>query len=86
MIPNGRLTLAHALAEVGGVDQNSADQGIDFSAMQATERVRIDDSELQRRVIEEVRGRSIFWILGTSLIFEFMILSLAAWIFCRRDF
>ncbi len=67
-------------------DQNNTDQGIDFSAMQATERVRIDDSELQRRVIEEQRGRSIFWVLGTSLIFEFFILSLAAWIFCRRDF
>jgi len=68
------------------MDQNDADQGIDFSAMQATERVRIDDSELQRRVIEEHRGRSVFWILGTSLIFELLILSLAAWIFCRRDF
>lgn len=67
-------------------DRNDADQGIDFSALQATERVRIDDSELQRRVIEEQRGRSVFWILGTSLIFELIILSLAAWIFCRRDF
>ena len=30
--------------------------------------------------------RSPFWILGTSLGFEFVVLACAAWVFCRRDF
>jgi hypothetical protein len=30
--------------------------------------------------------RSAFWILGTSLGFELVVLCCAAWIFCRRDF
>ncbi|GEM_PF-151541 len=31
-------------------------------------------------------SRTIGWVAGTSLAFEFVILSLASWIFCRRDF
>jgi hypothetical protein len=32
------------------------------------------------------RNRPISWIVGTSLIFEAVVLCLAAWIFCRRDY
>ena len=31
-------------------------------------------------------GRSIGWILGSSLAFEAVVLSLASWLFCRKDF
>ena len=31
-------------------------------------------------------GRSIAWVLGTSLAYEAVVLALAAWIFCRRDY
>lgn len=38
--------------------------------------------EIQR----EVRNRSPAWVIGTSLAFEAVVLALAAWIFCRRDY
>jgi ABC-type transport system involved in multi-copper enzyme maturation permease subunit len=39
-------------------------------------------AELQK----EIRSRSIGWIVGTSVGFEGVVLALAAWIFCRRDY
>lgn len=33
-----------------------------------------------------LHGRSIWWILGSSIAFEIVVLSLAAWIFSRRDY
>ena len=47
---------------------------------------RPDQERLQRQAIEEIRGRSITWVMGTSLLFEAVILALGAWRFCRRDF
>lgn len=32
------------------------------------------------------RNRGPFWVLGTSLLFELLCLSIAAWKFCRRDY
>ena len=40
------------------------------------------DVEFQNRL----RDRSVGWIVGTSLLFEAIVLSFAAWIFHRRDF
>jgi ABC-type transport system involved in multi-copper enzyme maturation permease subunit len=42
--------------------------------------------ETQKQIQEEIRGRSLAWVIGTSLGFEAFILALAAWVFCRRDF
>ncbi len=39
-----------------------------------------------RRLHEEFTNRSPWWIVGTSLGFEALILALAARMFCRRDF
>ena len=33
-----------------------------------------------------LHGRSIAWILGSSVAFEAVMLSVASWLFCRRDF
>ncbi len=41
-----------------------------------------EDVEFQN----QLRDRSITWIVGTSLLFEAVVLSVAAWIFHRRDF
>ncbi len=35
---------------------------------------------------EEMNERPLWWVLGTSLAFEALVLALACWIFCRRDF
>jgi hypothetical protein len=33
-----------------------------------------------------MRDRSLWWVVGTSLLFEAFILGIGAWIFSRRDF
>lgn len=35
---------------------------------------------------EDLRSRSPWWVIGTSLVFEAVILAVAAWVFCRRDY
>lgn len=34
----------------------------------------------------EIGRRGLWWVLGTSFAFELVVLSIALWIFCRRDF
>ncbi|HRP63614.1 MAG TPA: ABC transporter permease [Phycisphaerales bacterium] len=45
-----------------------------------------DMERAQMEFVEEVRDRSPWWIIGTSLLFEVFVLVLAGWIFSRRDF
>ena len=42
--------------------------------------------EAQEEAERAARSRSIPWLLGTSIGFEAVALTLAAWIFCRRDY
>lgn len=44
------------------------------------------DPRAAQEVAEALRKRTVFWILGTSFVFEGLLLSLCAWIFARRDF
>jgi ABC-type transport system involved in multi-copper enzyme maturation permease subunit len=46
----------------------------------------MDRPETQRQIRDEITGRSVAWIVGTSLGFEALVLALAAWVFCRRDY
>lgn len=39
-----------------------------------------------QRFSDEIRDRSVLWIIGTSMLFQFCVLGLASWIFIRRDF
>ncbi|HEB60650.1 MAG TPA: ABC transporter permease [Phycisphaeraceae bacterium] len=48
--------------------------------------VRIDYVAQNKELMQIQRSRSVTWILGTSLIFEVVVLGAGAWIFCRRDF
>lgn len=41
---------------------------------------------IEREIEERLRKRSLFWIGGSSILFEIVVMSLAAWIFVRRDF
>ena len=47
---------------------------------------RVDPQELNMRLAERIRARSVWWVLGTSLAFEAVVLALACWIFTRRDY
>ena len=44
------------------------------------------DREDLEGIDDAVRRNSGFYVIGTSLIFEGVVLSLAGWLFCRRDF
>lgn len=46
----------------------------------------IDENEMGKRVQQTILGRSEWWVVGTSLAFEVIILALAARSFCTRDF
>jgi ABC-type transport system involved in multi-copper enzyme maturation permease subunit len=39
-----------------------------------------------QKLDQTMRSRSLWWVIGTSLAFEAVVLMLAAWVFCRRDF
>lgn len=45
-----------------------------------------EQREASRRTQAEFKSRSAWWVMGTSLAFEAVILSFGAWRFSRRDF
>jgi hypothetical protein len=45
-----------------------------------------DFSTQQNMQLQNDRRHSVWWIIGTSLLFEAVCLALAAWHFCTRDF
>ncbi len=48
--------------------------------------VPMNPVELQRRIEEAQLARSLWWVIGTSLAFEAVVLGIAGWVFARRDF
>ena len=44
------------------------------------------ENQSQQRMVEEYESRSSWYVIGTSLAFEFVVLSIACLIFCRRDY
>lgn len=48
--------------------------------------LNISPKEQRARMTAALRSRPVSWIIGTSLAFEAVVLGIAAWIFCRRDF
>lgn len=69
-----------AVADLPEPPEDAADQPGPFGGS------RVDRARLQKQMTDEIRGRSVFWVLGTSLGFEAVVLGLAAFIFCRRDY
>ncbi len=72
---------------------------LDRSLLSRDELHELDESQDQRRrgpawtapevfaeAKETIRSRSVGWIMGTSFIFELVVMTLAARSFCRRDF
>lgn len=71
-------------AELDSLDKNDDRPPPDFSL--DPNDVRINTKEFQRRVTDAERSRPLWWIIGTSLGFEAVILGICCWIFARRDF
>ncbi|MBC8202677.1 MAG: ABC transporter permease subunit [Planctomycetes bacterium] len=77
----------------------SSDDGFDLGAIMRGDMSELEEveeidptnhwavqRETEKRVQDEYDGRSLWYVIGTSLIFEGFILGLASLIFCRRDF
>ncbi|MDB5297178.1 MAG: family transporter protein, partial [Phycisphaerales bacterium] len=45
-----------------------------------------DRRKAELKLREVLAARSVGWVVGTSLAFEAVVLGVAAWVFCRRDY
>jgi ABC-type transport system involved in multi-copper enzyme maturation permease subunit len=67
-------------ARLGGVTHDSDDDSKNSS-------VDLNNNPIPvKELTAAIRSRTAGWIIGTSVAFEGIILALAAWIFCRRDY
>lgn len=57
-----------------------------FATFKDPTEVRLDDPQVVREMQEAILNRSVGWVIGTSLAFEAVMLGLAGWVFCRRDY
>lgn len=72
-------------AEMEGLFQsNNRDDGLEARGRRA--RFGAREQEIDNRTRRAMAERSLTWIIGTSLIFEFFCVALATWIFSRRDY
>jgi len=75
------------------------DSGFDIQAMMRGDMRSVEDleefdnttsfarrREALKRIEDDYSSRSLWYVVGTSLLFEGAILGLSAWFFCRRDF
>ncbi|HEY1921348.1 MAG TPA: hypothetical protein VGG44_01175 [Tepidisphaeraceae bacterium] len=67
-------------ARLGGVAQDNDDDSKNEGADLNNNPIPVE------KLKAVIRGRSVGWIISTSLAFEGVVLVLAAWIFCRRDY
>lgn len=63
-------------------EQQSEDEPINRNFFANREVQRLTAIEVDK----EIRSRSPTWVIGTSLLFEAVMLGLATWVFVRRDF
>lgn len=68
---------------LGGRVERSQSDGFVIPDMSAQEQ---QERRMSKSAVEQVESRSLWYVIGTSLIFEGLVLALACWIFIRRDF
>ena len=87
--------LERALIDLSEIRIGDEENGIsvNFNDADAQPRARTNETLLARwrkreigREMQELRSRSVWWVVGTSLLFEAFVLAIASWMFCRRDF
>jgi ABC-type transport system involved in multi-copper enzyme maturation permease subunit len=66
--------------------QMQRQRGPAYNDPRGTQRLQPEDPEVQQAIQEEMSARAATKIIGTSVGFECVVLGIAAWIFCRRDF
>ena len=88
-LPKTGETIALLERELIDLDEIDFEQDDDQPAnlpTQTPEGVEISQDELNREMQERLRDRSVWWIVGTSLVFEAVVLGIGCLIFRRRDF
>ena len=73
-------------ADVDADGPPARDGGNEDARRRRGRREESDMDALKREVLEHNRARSAGWILGSSVAFEAVVLGLACWLFCRRDY
>ena len=71
--------LNRLMAENAGVEA-------DFETSEDSDVPAMADPRVPQRIEEAKRGRTVAWILGTSFLFELIMVALATALFARRDF
>ncbi len=69
------------LEAMAAADEETETTQIDESSGEVT----LDQTEVQMRAQAAIRSRSVWWIMGTSLVFECVVLGAAVFVFSRRD-
>ncbi len=64
--------------------RSESDSGVNIEMKDENEHV--DQARAAARMQDILRSRSVWWIVGSSLVFETLILGISGFIFCRRDF
>ncbi|MDX2146358.1 MAG: hypothetical protein SFZ23_02450 [Planctomycetota bacterium] len=83
----GRFLLTdEEFASISQRDQDSSGIQVDASDGESVQERQMVMNEAGARAQSVFRGRSIWWVLGTSLAFEAVVLGIATVIFVRRDF
>jgi ABC-type transport system involved in multi-copper enzyme maturation permease subunit len=59
----------------------SVDTGGEVSQTRVTQ-----DREVAQRIVDEMESRSLWYVIGTSVVFEMIVLGLACVVFVRRDY
>lgn len=83
---SARRARAAAEREAAATTSPADAQAIKAEVDREIEQRRAAELEAQEETDRLARSRSIPWIIGTSLGFEVVVLALAAWVFCRRDY
>lgn len=68
----------------GFFESTRRDEGLESRGRRA--RFGPGESQIEIRAKRVLAERSLLWIIGTSLMFEFFCVGLATWIFSRRDY
>jgi ABC-type transport system involved in multi-copper enzyme maturation permease subunit len=85
-IPQTEIEAAQARADAARKAEREADdKGSDKSDDQQANRQGESGMD-EQAIVDELRSRPVWWIVGTSLGFEAVVLLLAGWIFVRRDY
>lgn len=74
------------LSDVPGMNFEPPEPIVEDDTMDRRGRPGDFSPEAQMAILEERRSRPVWWIIGTSMGFQALVLALAAWVFCRRDY